>query len=421
MRDFRKTRAISRWLGVLVLPLAACGGGPDGLEAGDAGTVPIGAGDTGGAGGAGDQISGGGGSAGQGAGAGSGAGACAASAGQSGSVAAFPDDVVFAPNVTVTTLVGGAVAGSADGPAAMAQLSNPVSVIIEPGGGALVVCDFDNDLLRRVDISGATTTVSTMTRQANFVRPYGMAFGADGALYVDTDYNPAGVKNRQSGTVWRVDVSSGVATVVAADLGRPRGLAMLPDGRLVLGDYQNGRVRLLDPQLGTVMDVVGPSGCVIGPDGSITGPPLAVPYGVVALPDGQIVVADEGNHRLHAVTLAGMISPHAGSGDDGTADGPRLASRFAHPTALAVDAAGNVFVSDYVAHRIRRIDPSGSVTTVAGDGTAGFKDGSGAEAQFWGQEGIAVTADGTTLFVADGTGGQEGVPGHRVRKITIRP
>jgi sugar lactone lactonase YvrE len=412
-RKFLTTGIVFRWFGAAVLTLAACSA-PTATESG-----PGGQGAAGGQAGSAEQ-GGQPGSAGQGDQAGTGAGACAASPGDGGAPA-LADDITFLPNVTVTTLAGGAVAGSADGPASIAAFSNPVSVIIEPGGATLVVCDFDNDLLRRVDMSGATTMVSTLTKQAGFSRPYGMAFGADGALYVDTDYNPAGVKSSQSGTIWRVDVSSGVATVVEANVGRPRGLAVVPDGRLVLGDYQNARVRLLDPKLGVVMDLIGPSACVIAPDGSITRPPLAVPYGVVALPDGQIVVADEDNHRLHAVTLTGVMSPQAGSGDNGTADGPRLASRFAHPTALAADAAGNVFVSDPVAHRIRRIDVGGNVTTMAGDGTAGFKDGPGAEAQFWGQEGIAVTADGTTLFVADGTGGEVGVSSHRVRRLTIGP
>ena len=88
------------------------------------------------------------------------------------------------------------------------------------------------------------------------------------------------------------------------------------------------------------------------------------------------------------------------------------------PQDLAIDSQGNVFVSDSGNHRIRRISMNGKVETVAGDGTAGFKDGDGIKSRFFGQEGIDVTADGKTLYVADGTGG-EPQPYNRVRKITL--
>jgi DNA-binding beta-propeller fold protein YncE len=97
-------------------------------------------------------------------------------------------------------------------------------------------------------------------------------------------------------------------------------------------------------------------------------------------------------------------------------------ARFMGPRGLASDASGAVYVSDDVDHRIRRIDADGIVTTLAGTGTAGFADGPGNLAQFYGQEGIAVTADGRTVYVADGTGGSETpVPYQRIRQITIAP
>jgi sugar lactone lactonase YvrE len=376
----------------LCASFAACGGGS---ATNDSGTVPSGGGGAGGAGG--ESV------------------ACAMAAAQGTGSA---DAVTFLPNVTVSTVAGGATSGTMDGPVATAQLGNPVSVIIEPAG-TLVVCDFDNDRLRRIDLGGGT--VSTMTKQTNFLRPYGLALGSNGTLYVDTDYNPTGEKTAQSGTVWRVDTSTGTATVVAANLGRPRGLAVLPDSRLVLGDYQNARVRVLDPGAGTASDLVGAAACAVGANGAIVGPGLAVPYGVAVLPSGGVVIADESNHVLRNVSLDGALSAFAGTGETGTSDGPRLMARFAHPVAVAADAAGDVFVSDYVAHRIRRVAADGTVTTVAGDGTGGFKDGPGAQAQFWGQEGLTVTPDGKTLYVADGTGGQEGTPYNRLRKITIAP
>jgi DNA-binding beta-propeller fold protein YncE len=103
-------------------------------------------------------------------------------------------------------------------------------------------------------------------------------------------------------------------------------------------------------------------------------------------------------------------------------DGARASSRFVAPQALAADNTGAILVSDVDAHRIRRIASDGTVSTVAGNGTAGFADGSGQNAAFFGQEGLAVSADGKTIYVADGTGGSETpVPYQRLRKITLAP
>jgi sugar lactone lactonase YvrE len=322
--------------------------------------------------------------------------------------------VAFEQNVTVTTIAGGATEGDLDGPGATAQFANPVSVIVEPTG-SVVVCDFDNDRLRRIGLDGA---VSTLTHQYNFQRPYGMALDAAGTLYVDTDYNPAGVKSNTTGTIWKVDRSSGLAVVVAADLGRPRGLAVRGDGRLVLADYQNSRVRLLDPGTQAVEDLVRADACAVDLAGGTTEPPFTVPYGVVVMPNQTIVVTDSDRHELRSIA-GGAVGTFAGANEGGTVDGPALSARFARPTAMAMDAAGNIYISDTVAHRIRRVAADGTVTTIAGNGTAGYRDGAGADAQFFGQEGIAVTSDGHTIFVADGSGGEADLPYHRVRKIVV--
>jgi sugar lactone lactonase YvrE len=330
-----------------------------------------------------------------------------------------PDHVTFLTNVTVATVAGTDVAGDMDGTVAQALFSNPVSVILEPAG-SLVVCDFQNNALRRITMPTGTVAVSTLTKQTGFYLPYGMTYGIDGTLYVDTDYNTVPVKSQTSGTIWKVSSTSGVATVVAQNLGRPRGLATLPDGRLVLGDFENQRVRLLDPTTGAVTDLAGHVDCPGLANANGSNALFNTPYGVGVLPNGTILVADEGNHVIRAVSATGDVTTYAGDGGDGTVDGPRASSRFSHPTALAIDTAGDVFVADYFVHRIRRIAADGTVTTVAGDGTGGYMNGAGSTAELYGIEGITVTPDGKTLFVADGSLG-DAVPYNRVRVITIGP
>jgi sugar lactone lactonase YvrE len=326
-----------------------------------------------------------------------------------------PDQVVFLPDVTVATLAGGEAAGMRDGPIEAAIFANPVSVAVDAHGG-LLVSDFDNNRIRRID--RASGMVSTVVSQGGFQRPFGLALTPDGACYAHTDYDPKGAKSSATGTIWRLDAASGAAVVVAADVGRPRGLAALPDGRLVLSDYQNARVRLLDPATGTLSDLAGQAGCPGFADGRGAAARLGKPYGAVVLPGGDLVIADYSNHVLRRVTATGDVSPYAGDGGSGTIDGPRATARFVGPQALAVDGAGNVYVSDSLAHRVRRVGAGGDVTTVAGDGVEGFRDGPGATSELFGQEGIAVSADGGQLFVADGSGGED-ASYHRIRVITL--
>jgi DNA-binding beta-propeller fold protein YncE len=324
--------------------------------------------------------------------------------------AAGADQVMFAAGATatVTTFAGGATTD---------VLANPVSVALPPGGGAgLLVADYDANAILLLDGAGAATV---LTKQQGFQQPFGFATAPDGTQYVDTDYDPHGAKGNSTGTVWQVDLASGAASVVAADLGRPRGLTVLPDGRLLLADIRNARLRLLDPKTGATTDLAGMPGCPGLADGVGTAAQLDDPYAAAVLPDGRIIIADHGNHALRMVSLDGRVSSFAGGGVSATVDGTLADARFVTPKSLAVDAAGNIYVSDDGAHRIRLVAADGTVWTLAGDGTAGFADGAGPAAQFYGQEGLAVTADGAMIYVADGTAGEPGTSYHRVRQIAV--
>ena len=330
---------------------------------------------------------------------------------------ALPDNVVFVPNVTVSTLTGGANAGAANGAPGTATFDNPVSIAIGPSG-AMVVSDYENNRLRGVATDGAVTTI---VQQSSFQRPYGVTF-AGSTLYAQTDANPSGIRNSTTGTIWRIDILTGIATAIAPNLGRPRAIAALGTDRLVLADVANQRVQVFNVDTGALSDLAGLMGCPGSANG--TGPfaRFMEPYGVVVLANGHVIVSDADAHLLRDVSSIGVVTSFAGDGVAGTIDGPAASARFRSPKAIAADASGAVFVSDTEAHRIRRIAADGTVTTVAGNGVGGFMDGAGSAAQFLGQEGLAVSADGRTLFVADGTGGAEPPgPHHRIRKITIAP
>jgi ABC-type branched-subunit amino acid transport system substrate-binding protein/sugar lactone lactonase YvrE len=123
---------------------------------------------------------------------------------------------------------------------------------------------------------------------------------------------------------------------------------------------------------------------------------------------GGMAIDDQGNlyipepfaHRIRRITSDGMVSTLAGTGSPGYADGPIATAQFSGPTGLAVDAAGNVYVADGGNHRIRLIRPDGTVTTLAGTGEPGYRDGPAGEAQFNAPSDVAVTSRGV-LYVAD--------------------
>ena len=311
----------------------------------------------------------------------------------------------------VVTLAGCPAAGVADGARGMARFANPVNVAA--GTTEVFVADFDNGRIRAVAPDGATRT---LVMAPNFRRPFGLALVGD-VLYVSTDDNDLGAHSGTTGTVWRVHLASGATEVVARDLGRPRGLLALPDGRLVLSDYVHHTVSLLTPTTGQVVVLAGVRDQPGFADGRGAAARFDGAYGVALLADGRIAVADYNNHRIRAITLTGDVTTLAGTGARGHGDGPAVTATFGAPQALATDAAGRLYVSDTDSFTVRVL-ADGVVATVAGAGVGGWLDGPRLSAQFWGLEGLAVSADGRTLWVADGSRGED-VPHHRVRRVAL--
>ena len=314
--------------------------------------------------------------------------------------------------MNVSTFAGSGNSGTDDGNGAAVGLTNPVSGSLAPNGD-LFVAEYDDNQIRQLTPAGDSSTII-----ANGIlnQPFGLVAASNGILYVDTDRDPQGQKSSTSGTIWRIDVSAETATPVKVDIGRPRGITILSDGRMVLSDYRNHRLLLLDLQTGAVTPLAG-NGCPGYADGQGTAAQFNTPYGMAVRPDGSLVIADWGNHRLRTLTLDGTVGTLAGDGLNGMLDGDPAAARFNFPEDVAVDARGAIYISDQANHRIRRL-AGGRVQTLAGDGTDGFADGAGEGAEFYGQEGIAVTPDGLTVYVADGTNGGDG-PYHRVRAVSV--
>lgn len=137
-----------------------------------------------------------------------------------------------------------------------------------------------------------------------------------------------------------------------------------------------------------------------GQDGAALAARFSDPYGIAIAADGTRYVADAGdNNRIRKITPDGTVSTLAG-GKEGYADGTGNLAAFHTPSGLAIDAEGNLYVADTGNHRIRKVSPTGLVSTLAGDGTVGTRDGLAAQAQFNGPVGVAVDKTGQ-VYVAD--------------------
>ncbi|HEY2513150.1 MAG TPA: hypothetical protein VGI39_19915, partial [Polyangiaceae bacterium] len=162
--------------------------------------------------------------------------------------------------------------------------------------------------------------------------------------------------------------------------------------------------------------VLAGSGTAGFADGTGTAAMFAQPYGVAVDGTGNVYVTDQLTVRVRKVTPAGVVTTLAGSGGTGGSDGTGGAASFTRPSGLGVDAAGNLYLGDVGNQNIRKVTPGGVVTTLAGPnsqlnwGSAGFLDGTGANARFFYPYGVATDSAGNVL-VAD-------YANNRIRRVT---
>jgi streptogramin lyase len=183
-----------------------------------------------------------------------------------------------------------------------------------------------------------------------------------------------------------------------AEFSDPFAVAVGADGRVYVADAGDAnRIRRIGPD--GVVTLAGGSG-EGHRDGRRGLAAFHTPSGLAIAPDGTLFVADTGTHTIRRVTADGDVTTVAGAGAPGYLDGAGRASAFDGPMGLAYAPGGRLYVADAYNHRIRAIDASGTVTTLAGTGVPGFADGPAATAQFDTPCGVAVAPDGS-LYVAD--------------------
>ena len=318
----------------------------------------------------------------------------------------------------VTTLAGSpGNIGSTDGTGSAARFFDPAGLALDSAGN-IYVADTGNNTIRKVTAAGVVTTLAGSPdamghtdgtgQAARFDTPVGITVDSSGTVYVaDTVNNtirkitPAGVVTTLAGLSMAPSKGNADGTGTAARFYAPRRTAVDSSGTVYVADTYNHVIRKITAA-GVVTTLAGSAGNFGNADGTGSAARFDSPVGITADGSGNVYVADTYNCTIRKVTAAGVVTTLAGSpGYEGSADGTGSAARFTLPGDVAVDGSGNVYVADTNNHTIRKVTPTGVVTTLAGAaGTSGSTNGTGTAALFNNPLGLTVDSGGN-VYVAD--------------------
>lgn len=290
------------------------------------------------------------------------------------------------------------------------------------------IADANNNVIRRIDAhTGVITTVVGTGYQygtglggfsgdggpasaARLYYPSGIALDHSGNMYIADQRNhrirkvdAAGIISTIAGNGTPGYAGNGSAALTAI-LNFPTRVSLDASGNLYIADSGNARIRKIDVG-GVITTVAGTGGSgYAGDGGPAIGAKLFEPIDMAVDPSGNVYISDYVNNRIRKVDAGGVITTYAGIGIAGFSGdgGPATAANIYEPSGIVLDAAGNLYFSDLANFRVRKISAGGIITTVAGNGSPGYNgDGIPAtSAKLWFPEGLALDARGQ-LFVAD--------------------
>jgi len=323
--------------------------------------------------------------------------------------------------VQVKTLAGTpGTCDFADGVASAARFNIPSGVAVNRSGD-IFVADFQNFRIRQVSQTGTVTTfagsAATAGRildgagaAAGFAYPSALAFDAADNLYVFDHcavrkIDPAAQATTLAGSVnqggtlacGNVDSTTG-AEARFDDGGYGGGIAVDAHGTVYVADYGNAAIRTIAPS-GTVATLAGGAGAGYA-DGAGGAARFDGPAGVAVDAAGIVYVADLENNRIRRVSPTGDTTTLAGTGEAVSRDGNGASAALFKPWGVAFDASGNLFVTENRGNRIRKVTAQGDVTTFAGAGFSGTKDGPLLTATFFAPGQLAFDPEGN-LYVVD--------------------
>lgn len=346
------------------------------------------------------------------------------------------------PDVIVSTFVGTGKPGFDPGCVSgdVATFRRPRRITL--AGGLLYITDQQNHAIRTVDITtrqtctlvgtgeeGYNDSGNSLGKPPTLSFPNGVAVAGDGTLYITENGNSVVRRVQRSGSSITVDTFAGLFKEVTdkdkqtafnstrqglasyRDAGRfdsafrlPDEIVIGPDGAIYVADAGNHSIRRIRETGGQlVVDTVAGNGVPGFADGIAENARFNTPTALTLSLDGNFLfVADTNNGRVRRIDLVnGLVSTLAGGGEGEVVDGPGGEAIFFQPIGLALDFDGVLYVSEFGANDIRRIDAAGNVTSLAGGGGQKLRDGPGLEARFSQPRGLAIDRQAGVLYVAD--------------------
>lgn len=330
------------------------------------------------------------------------------------------------------TIAGSAArSGSDDGTNDLARFNLPTGIAIDESSN-IFIADTANHTIRKASPVSNIWVVTTIAGRpglsgsadgtnatARFNEPSSIALGQSGSLFIADSRNHTIRKITPDGANWVVTTIAGWpqtngfrdGTNRVARFNQPLGIAADKAGTLYVADTSNETIRQVKP-LGTnwIVKTIAGSPLQWGrTDGILAGARFHQPAGIAIDSAGNVYVTDNFNSTIRQLRPFGsnwITTTIAGfAGYPGSADGPGISARFGNPYGISIDASNNLFVTDSIYNNVRKICPVGTnwiVKTWGGSaGTHGDNDAAGWNARFYSPRGIAVNATGTAYYVAD--------------------
>jgi len=287
----------------------------------------------------------------------------------------------------VSTLAGSGTQGSANGSGVLASFTRPAGVAVDASGN-LYIADSGNNLIREITPAGLVSTlagtsdttgaiINGAAATATFNDPVGVALDASNNVLVADAANSLIRKITTGGIVsifaGVVDTSTTSGTTPLSLLLNPTGVTVDGTGNVFVAGYLSNTILEASPA-GT-LNIFAGTGQPGATNGAGSSASFYLPTSVALDAADNVYVADATNNLIRKITPAGVVSTFAGSGAVGDIDSTGTAASFNGPSGLAVDAAGNVYVADTDNDLIRKITPAGVVSTIAGNGEPGSKNG----------------------------------------------
>ncbi len=332
--------------------------------------------------------------------------------------------------IIITVAGNGTVGYSGDGgQATSAKLNNPTGVSFDVSGNTYIA-DYLNNRIRKVNTAGVITTVvgngtagysgdNIQATAAELTKPYGTVFDAAGNMYISDMYNHRIRKVNTSCIITTIAGNGIIGSIgdggqaTAAEIYCPEGMAFDAFGNLFIADQFNHRVRKINTA-GIITTVAGNGiGGFSGDNIQATAAELYYPSDVAFDATGNLYICDYWNNRVRMVNSSGIITTiagngtHAFSGDGGLS----TAASLSWPTGIAFSCVGNLYIADQINNRIRLVNTSGIITTIAGNGVGSYGGDGGQATNAELNESIGVAIDAASnLYISD-------FANNRIRKI----